>query len=74
MELGRTQKMATLGELAVSIAHEIRNPLAGIASAIKIICDGLEKGDPRAGIFREINLQTSRLEKILSNLYRNRNF
>ena len=67
-ELERVQKMATLGELAAAMAHEIRNPLAGIASAAKIIHHGLEKNDPRVEIFNEINYQTVRLEKIVSNL------
>ncbi len=67
-ELERVQKMATLGELAAAMAHEIRNPLAGIASAVKIIRGGLEKDDPKAEIFNEINYQTVRLEKIVSNL------
>ncbi|MEW6375271.1 MAG: ATP-binding protein [Thermodesulfobacteriota bacterium] len=67
-ELERVQKMATLGEMAAAMAHEIRNPLAGIASATKIIRSGLEKDDPRAEIFDEINEQIARLEKIVSNL------
>lgn len=67
-ELEGVQKMATLGELAAAMAHEIRNPLAGIASAAKIIRGGLEKDDPKAEIFNEINYQTVRLEKIVSNL------
>ena len=67
-ELERTQRMATLGELAEAIAHEIRNPLAGVSAAVKIIREGLEKDDPRAKVFEEIHFQTDRIEKIVSNL------
>lgn len=67
-ELERTQKMATLGELAAGVAHEIRNPLAGISSASQIIRQELGKEDPRAEILNEINHQTIRLERIVSNL------
>jgi signal transduction histidine kinase len=67
-ELERTQKMATLGELAAGLAHEIRNPLAGIATASRIICSRLKKDDPQAEVFDEINDQAYRLEKVVSNL------
>ena len=67
-ELERTQKMATLGELAAGLAHEIRNPLTGIAAAAEVIRGELEKEDPRREIFDEINEQASRLEKLVSNL------
>lgn len=67
-ELERTQRMATLGELAEAIAHEIRNPLAGVSASVKIIREGLEKDDPRTKVFDEIHFQTDRIEKIVSNL------
>ena len=60
--------MATLGELAEAVAHEFRNPLAGVSAAVKIIRDGLEKDDPRINIFDEIHFQTDRIENIVSNL------
>ena len=67
-EMERTQRMATLGELAESIAHEIRNPLAGVSAAVKIIREGFEKEDPRSKVFNEILFQSDRIEKIVSNL------
>ncbi len=67
-ELERTQRMATLGELAEALAHEIRNPLAGVSAAAKLICEGLKKDDPHAKVFEEIHSQADRIEKIVSNL------
>jgi signal transduction histidine kinase len=67
-ELERTQKMATIGELAEAIAHEIRNPVAGVSASVKIIREGLEKNDPKTKVFDEIYFQTDRIEKIVSNL------
>jgi signal transduction histidine kinase len=64
----RTRKMATLGEMAQAIAHEIRNPLTGISVAFEMIRQELEKNDRRSKIFGEIHLQTDRIEKIVSNL------
>ena len=67
-ELERTQRMATLGELAEAVAHEIRNPLAGVSAATKLIHEGLKKDDPRIKVFEEIHFQADRIEKIVSNL------
>ncbi len=67
-ELERTQRMATLGEMAEAIAHEIRNPIAGVSASIKIIREELKKDDPRAEVFDEIYFQIDRIEKIVSNL------
>ncbi len=38
----RSEKMATIGQLAAGIAHEIRNPLASISGAIQLLKE--EKG------------------------------
>ena len=36
-QMSRAEHLATLGEMATGLAHEIRNPLAGIAGVIEII-------------------------------------
>ena len=36
-QMSRAEHLATLGELATGLAHEIRNPLAGIAGVIEIV-------------------------------------
>jgi signal transduction histidine kinase len=36
-QLARAEELATLGELAAGLAHEIRNRLAGIAGVIEIV-------------------------------------
>jgi two-component system NtrC family sensor kinase len=64
----RTRKMATLGEMAQAIAHEIRNPITGMLAAFEIMRQESGKDAQRAKIFDEIHLQGDRIQKIVSNL------
>ncbi len=65
--LARGERLAAVGELAASIAHELRNPLAGIQFAVANIRDGSPEGDlrDRAGaVLRE----TQRMGRLLQDL------
>ena len=39
-KVARNQHLATIGEMGASVAHEIRNPLAGIKGALQILSSG----------------------------------
>src|SRR5579862_1576993 len=45
-QMSRAEHLATLGEMATGLAHEIRNPLAGIAGVIEIIGRDLPTTSP----------------------------
>jgi len=64
----RADRMASIGELASGIAHEIRNPLAGIQGAIQILAEEFPKEDPRKQVSDEIQKQTYRLERLVKDL------
>ena len=64
----RADRMASIGELASGIAHEIRNPLAGIQGAIQILADGFPKEDSQREITDEIQKQIYRLEQLVKDL------
>jgi signal transduction histidine kinase len=64
----RADRMATIGELASGIAHEIRNPLAGIQGAIQILAEEFPKEDARKQVTDEIQKQISKLERIVKDL------
>lgn len=64
----RADRMASIGELASGIAHEIRNPLAGIQGAIQIITEGFPEDDPRRGVTDEIQKQIYKLERLVKDL------
>jgi PAS domain S-box-containing protein len=67
-QLRRKENLAMLGEMGASLAHEIKNPLAGISSAIQVLRDGLDAADSRREIISEILLQVARLDQSVRDL------
>ncbi len=67
-QLDQVQHLASLGELAASVAHEIRNPLAGIKLAIQILAkeSGLASGHRET--MGEIIRSIDRLDKTMTDL------
>jgi signal transduction histidine kinase len=68
-ELQNSQKLATVGEMSARIAHEIRNPITGIARALEIIIAD-PKEERNKPILEEIQRQANRVEHAISNLLR----
>lgn len=67
-QMSRAEHLATLGELAAGLAHEIRNPLAGIAGVVEIIGRDLPEGSPGREVWEEARGEIQRIQKILSDL------
>ncbi len=67
-QMERADRLASVGEMAAGIAHEIKNPLTGIASAITIIKDDFDAPDPRREILDEVLEQIKRLDKTVNDL------
>lgn len=67
-QLERADRLASIGEMAAGIAHEIKNPLAGISAAVTIIRDDLAGSDPRGEILGEVLQQVQRLDKTVNDL------
>jgi len=66
--VARAERLATLGEVAASLAHEIKNPLAGIAGAVQVMADEMSEADPRKEIMHEILTQVHRLDRTVQDL------
>ncbi len=66
-ELMQAQKLATVGEMASGIAHEIKNPLTGIANAIEIIAEDMDDSSKKP-ILDEIHRQVQRVNKTINDL------
>ena len=62
-QIERADRLASLGELASGIAHEIKNPLAGISAAIQVLSCSFPASDPRREVINEILKQVERLNK-----------
>ncbi len=67
-QLDEVQHMAQIGQLAAALAHEIKNPLAGISGAIQVISTGMDKSNPHWEIMREILRQIDRLDSVVKDL------
>jgi len=64
----RNDRLRSLGQLSASVAHEIRNPLAGIATTAEVLGEKLG-GDPAATPYIRTMLdEISRLDGIVRNL------
>ncbi len=63
----QVRHLASLGELAAGVAHEIRNPLAGIKLAVQILAKEREMADCRETI-AEIMRSIERLDKTVNDL------
>jgi PAS domain S-box-containing protein len=67
-EMVRTQRLAALGEMAATVAHEVKNPLAAISGPLQILADDLKSDDPHKDLMKEILGQVKRLDKIVRGL------
>jgi len=67
-ELRRNERLATLGQLSAGVAHEIRNPLAGIGTSAQVLLRRFEPRDERARFVSVILEEVERLDRLVTNL------
>jgi signal transduction histidine kinase len=67
-QMSRAEHMATLGEMATGLAHEIRNPLAGIAGVIEIIGRDLPDTSPARAVVKDVRQEIARINRIVTDL------
>ena len=68
-EIIRMDRLASLGVLASGIAHEIKNPLAGIKTLAQACNEEFEPHDSRQEYLERIIRQVNRLDKLLKTFF-----
>jgi hypothetical protein len=67
-QFSRAEHLATLGEMAAGLAHEIRNPLAGIAGVMEIVGRDLPPNSPAVEVLGEVRHEVLHINRIVSEL------
>ncbi|MGE5179349.1 MAG: two-component system sensor histidine kinase NtrB [Bacteroidota bacterium] len=62
-------RLAALGRFASSVAHELRNPLTGIATGVQYLSRGFPPGDERHESVAFILREVVRLNRIIQDLF-----
>lgn len=67
-EMREAEHLATLGEVAAGLAHEIKNPLAGISGAIEIIAEEFSPENPTREVLGQIQAECDRIRRLVNDL------
>lgn len=67
-QMEKAEHLASIGELAAGLAHEIKNPIAGMKGALEIINQKTDSSDPNKEIFTEMLLQIEKINNVIHDL------
>ncbi len=67
-QLTRTERLASLGQIAAGVAHEINNPLGGILLYSNLVLEELPTDSPARKNMKKIIYQSDRCKGIVQNL------
>ncbi len=64
-EKRRLDRLASLGEMAASVAHEVRNPLASIKTSMQLLLDDLQQNtDPQNNAGEAVSVVLKEVERL----------
>jgi len=67
-ELVRAAQLSLVGELAAGLAHEVKNPLAGIQGAVDILLRRKDPADPERLALEDVRREVSRIDATVRSL------
>jgi PAS domain S-box-containing protein len=67
-QVRRKDRLAALGEMAATVAHEIRNPLGGIRGFAALLERDIDPSDDRARLVQKILVGTRELDRVVTDL------
>lgn len=68
MHARRTERMATVGQLAAGVAHEIRNPMAAISGSIELLRQSAQTSDDDRALMTIVHREVQRLNGLIGDL------
>lgn len=67
-QVRRKDRLAAIGEMAATVAHEIRNPLGGIRGFAALLARDFDENDPRKRLIEKILIGTKNLDRVVNEL------
>jgi signal transduction histidine kinase len=64
----RQDRLAALGQMAATVAHEIRNPLGGIEGFASLLARDFDQTDPRSKLVTKVQEGTRSLNRVVNEL------
>lgn len=68
IQMEHADRLATTGEMAAGIAHEIKNPITGVLGALHVFDGEMEESDERKEIIAEMIAQLERVNYAINDL------
>ena len=69
-QMEKAEHLASIGEIAAGLAHDIKNPVAGMKGAIEIIYNKTDESDSNKEVFKEVLIQLDKIDRIIRDLLR----
>lgn len=67
-QVRQSERLAAIGEMAATVAHEIRNPLGGIRGFASLLAQDIPSTDPRSRLVEKILAGTANLNRVVDEL------